>query len=127
MADAVPHLDAGALVALGRGAAGCSACAALACRGWESLPGGFDAGTLRRIGTLRAEGDAEPTLEEHHPGGTHGWSADAPIAPAYFPYNRCDVWACGTCGRPFLRYTEYGGYYQDERIREIDPALVLGA
>ena len=31
------------------------------------------------------------------------------------------------CPRPFLRYTEYGGYYQDERIREIDAALVVDA
>ena len=50
--------------------------------------------------------------------------ADAPIAPAYFPYNRCDVWQCRACARVYLRYTEYGGYYEDERVRALDPALV---
>ena len=46
------------------------------------------------------------------------------IAPAYFPYNRCDVWTCVQCARPFLRYTEYGGYYVEQRIRELDPGLL---
>ena len=78
-----------------------------------------------RIGTLRRPGRDEPTVAEHHPAGTHAWSADAPIAPEWFPYNRCDVWRCSACGRGFLRYTEYGGYYQDDRIRVLDPALVV--
>ena len=68
--------------------------------------------------------DDEPTLDEHHPAGTHFWSPDAPIAPAFHPANRCDVWQCSACGRAFLRYTEYGGYYQDERVRRLDPALI---
>jgi hypothetical protein len=105
----------------------CPDCSALACPGWESLPGGFDAKKLRRIGTLRAPDCEDPTLEEHHPGGTHAWSPDAPIAPAFFPYNRCDAWQCVTCARPFLRYTEYGGYYLEERIRELDPGRVVDA
>ena len=104
--------------------AGCSVCAALVCPGWESMPGSFDRSQLRRVGTLRPDGDDEPTLQEHHPAGTHAWSADAPIAPAFFPYNRCDVWLCVACSRPFLRYTEYGGYYEDERVRELNPDLI---
>lgn len=103
----------------------CSECAAFVCPGWESLGGDFDRTRLRRVGTLRAAGDDEPTLAEYHPGGTHGWSAEAPIALGYFPYNRCDVWQCVSCGRAFLRYTEYGGYYVDERIRQLDPALIV--
>jgi hypothetical protein len=105
----------------------CEACAALACPGWESMPGGFDRSALRLVGTLRAATDDEPTLTEYHPSGTHGWSADAPIAPAYFPCNRCDVWQCTACARAFLRYTEYGGYYVDERIRALDAALLSDA
>lgn len=105
--------------------AGCPSCAALACKGWESLPGSFDRSGLRRVGTLRDPDDEDPTLAEYHPAGTHGWSGDAPIALGWFPYNRCDVWQCAACGRPFLRYTEYGGYYTDERIRELQAALVL--
>ena len=126
----LPGLSAAELIALGRqavGAAPCASCAALVCPGWESLPGSFDAGGLRRIGSLRNGGDEEPTYAEHHPAGTHGWSVDAPIAPGYFPYNRCDVWQCRACRRPFLRYTEYGGYYSDERIRALDPELVVAA
>jgi len=102
----------------------CEACAAFACAGWESLPAGFDRARLRLVGTLRHEGEEEPTFTEYHPRGTHSWSVDAPIAPAYFPYNRCDVWQCTACAHAFLRYTEYGGYYQDERIRALDPALI---
>ena len=82
---------------------------------------------LRLVGTLRQPGVEEPTLEEYHPQGTRGWSPDAPIAPAFFPYNRCDAWQCVQCGRPFLRYTEYGGYYVEERIRELRAALVVDA
>jgi hypothetical protein len=102
----------------------CPRCSALACEGWESLPGDFDRSHLRRVGTLREPGDEAPTLAEYHPAGTHGWSADAPIAPGWFPYNRCDVWECVGCRKPFLRYTEVGGYYSDERIRELQAELI---
>lgn len=123
----LPKLNADDLTALGRGAQGaipCADCGALACAGWESMPGGFDSTRLRRVGTLKDADDEEPTVEEYHPAGTNAWSVDAPIAPDWFPYNRCDVWACTACGRPFLRYTEYGGYYTDERIRALNPDLV---
>jgi hypothetical protein len=125
-ADAVPVLAAEALRALAasRPDAPCAACAALRSRGWEALSATFDAGQLRKLATLRRPEVEDPTLEEHHPSGTNGWSADAPIAPDFFPYNRCDVWECVRCGRPFLRYTEYGGYYVEERIRPLQAALV---
>lgn len=103
----------------------CPTCAALVCPGWESIPGSFDRAGLLRIGTLRRPGDEDPTLKEHHPTGTHAWSVNAPVAPAFFPYNRCDLWQCISCQRPFLRYTEYGGYYQDDRIRALDAALLV--
>lgn len=105
----------------------CPECAALRAPGWEALPGGFDRDRLRKVGTLRWPGLEDPTLEEYHPHGTHAWSADAPVAPAFFPYNRCEAWQCARCGRPFLRYTEYGGYYVEERIRELRAALVVDA
>ena len=124
--QALPVLDAPALRALAQrqDAPGCPACAAIKAPGWEALPGTFDAGALRKVATLRRPGIDDPTLEEYHPAGTRSWSPDAPIAPAYFPYNRCDVWQCASCGRPFLRYTEYGGYYVEERVRELHAALV---
>jgi hypothetical protein len=110
-----------------RGAERCPACGGLRCKGWEALPGGFDASVLQRIGTLRDTRVDEPTVDEHHPAGTSTWSPDAPIAPTFHPFNKSDVWHCGTCRRVFLRYTEYGGYYHEERIREVDPALVVDA
>jgi hypothetical protein len=103
---------------------GCPKCPALACVGWESIPGGFDRSSLRCVDSLRESGDEEPTLAEYHPAGTHSWSADAPIALGWFPYNRCDVWQCVGCDRLFLRYTEFGGYYNDERIREVRANLL---
>jgi len=104
---------------------GCPDCAALVCPGWESLPGGFDERVLRPLGTLR-DGSDEPTWEEHHPQGTRTDSPRAPIALGFHPYNRCDVCACAACGRPFLRYTEFGGYYVDHRIRALDADLIVG-
>jgi hypothetical protein len=126
----LPFLDPAALAALAGDAGArppCPACASLVCPGWESLPGGFDRRRLSAIGTLRPGGEEEPALQEHHPGGTDLWSPEAPIAPAFFPYNRCEVCACADCGRAFLRYTEYGGYYREDRIRALDPALVVDA
>jgi len=122
-----PFLDTEALrrLASAGDAAGCPACAALVCPGWEAVPGTFDTGALTRVGTLRDPAVDDPTLEEHHPAGTHGWSPDAPIAPAFFPYNRCEAWHCTACARPFLRYTEYGGYYVEERIRALDGRLLV--
>jgi len=124
----VPRLTADELRRLAQAQAQepCAACAPLRSPGWEALSATFDRGLLRKVGTLRTPGDEEPTLEEYHPAGTHAWSADAPIAPAFFPYNRCDVWSCVRCGRAFLRYTEYGGYYVEERVRPVSAALVTG-
>ena len=81
----------------------------------------------RALGTLRDADEAEPTVAEFHAEGSRYESPHAPIAPAFFPYNRCDVWACKACARPFLRYTEYGGYYEDQRIRAVSAALVEDA
>ena len=105
----------------------CPSCAGISARGWEAVPGGFDRSALRKVGTLRRSGDDDPTLQEHHPAGTNAWSPDAPIAPGFFPYNRCEVWECAGCRRAFLRYTEYGGYYVEERIRPVEAALVVEA
>lgn len=102
----------------------CVACAAHDYAAWESVHAWFDAERLQLVGTLRQESDGEPTFAEHHPHATHGSSPNAPIAPAFFPYNRCDVWQCTVCRHAFLRYTEYGGYYQDPRIRSLNPGLI---
>jgi hypothetical protein len=124
--DSIPVLDAQDLRRIAQAHPGhaCAACAVIQAPGWESVPGSLDRSQLRKVGTLRQRGVEDPTLDEFHPRGTHAWSPQAPIAPAFFPYNRCDVWQCVRCARPFLRYTEYGGYYVEERIRELRPELL---
>ena len=99
----------------------CSACSPYASPGWESFPGTETDEALQLLGALWLPGDEEPTLEEVRSPGVDAWSPLAPISLAHHPANRCEVWACRACGKPFLRYTEYGGYYEDRRIRELDP------
>ena len=127
--ESLPRVSAAGLVDLthAQRPGPCAMCAPLVSPGWESLPSSFDTAALQCVGTLRREEVDDPTVMEHHPRGTHAWSPDAPIAPAFFPYNRCDVWTCRACARPFLRYTEYGGYYEDARIRAVSAALVEDA
>ena len=99
------------------------------CRGWVSVSEDrWPADQMQARGTLREdlpEGQIEPTFEEFHPDGTRYDSPLAPIASKYFPYNRCDVFACTKCGCGVLKYTEYGGYYVDHRVRLIDTDLVI--
>ena len=101
----------------------CESCAPLSCQGWESMPSGFDSELLTPIDTLRIQGIQE-CWDEHYPNGTNQWSTNAPISATHYPYNRSDVFECKSCKRKFLRYTEYGGYYFDERIRELNPDLI---
>jgi hypothetical protein len=98
-------------------------CAALACPGWESVPQPLGAPQWLPAGTLVDPAAIEPTVTEW-PGARY-WSPQAAIAPRHFPCNRCTVWACAQCGRGVLQYTEYGGYYIDHRVREIDPVKVV--
>ena len=102
----------------------CSNCSSLNCIGWDSVPSSFELNTLKPIGTLKTE-DGEDIWEEFHPNGTTLWSENAPISIKHNPYNRSDVCECKECGRKYLRYTEYGGYYVDERIRTLNPNLII--
>ena len=102
----------------------CPVCSSLSCTGWMSKPGYFALDQLTVIGTLRVEG-AEESWDEYHPHGTNLWSEDAPISIPHHPYNRSDVRECIACKRKFLHYTEYGGYYLDERIRALDARLIV--
>ncbi len=95
--------------------------------GWESVPLSLPEEQLREIGTLFSPADEEPTFNEYHPGNTRYWSPDAPIAPRYFPYNRCSIWECTVCERCFLRYIEGGGYFVDRRIRQLNASLLVDA
>lgn len=100
----------------------CPNCADLSCAGWETMPSSFNQNDLELVGTLKSGN--EELWDEYHPKGTQIWSADAPIAPHFHPYNKCDVYACKKCATSYLRYTEFGGYYVDQRIREVSPNLI---
>jgi len=100
-------------------------CSLGACAGWESLSEYRWPKDAQQIATLRDPELYEPTFEELHPQGTRYESPDAPVAVNFFPYNRCDLWKCHTCKRHLLRYTEYGGYNVDPRVRALDPNLTF--
>lgn len=92
--------------------------------GWQSQPLSLDETQLEEIGTLLPEDNPEPTYSEYLPDKTTYWAENAPIAPRYFPYNRCGVWQCTTCRRLYLRYVEGGGYFVDRRIRAVKAELI---
>lgn len=93
---------------------------------WESITEErWPVALMQQVGTLRDPELHEPTFEEWHPAGTRYDSPDAPISVRHFPYNRCDVYRCTSCTRLVLRYTEFGGYYIDHRVRVVDAALVI--
>lgn len=120
-------LNAQSLKALGHAKApqACT-CALRPCAGWDSFTQErWPTLQMRQIGTLRDPDFDEPTPDEHHPGGTRYASTEAPIAVNFFPCNISDVYACDTCKKVVLRYTEFGGYYVDHRVRELDASLVV--
>ena len=132
MSDVPPSpLDATQLQALAIKPLDQCACALKICKGWESVSDDrWPSKQLKLEGTLRrelADGDSELSFEEFHPNGTRYDSPEAPIALNYFPYNRADVYACQQCGCAVLKYTEYGGYYIDQRVRLVDASLVVDA
>ncbi|MDM0006050.1 hypothetical protein QTI51_11620 [Variovorax sp. J22G73] len=127
-----PLLDAAGLKQLATTRDEASAATPCPCRlqaatAWESITEErWPEALMQRVGTLRDPELHEPTFEEWHPAGTRYDSPDAPISVAHFPYNRCDVYRCASCTRLVLRYTEFGGYYVDHRVRVVDPALITG-
>lgn len=123
-------LDFAALSALAAASAAVDrpcGCNALPLTAWESVPPALDLDQYEVVGTLVDDPYVEATFVEYHPHGTRYASADAPIAPRYFPSNRCDVARCLKCGRHYLRYTEGGGYFSDDRIRALRPELLVDA
>jgi len=101
------------------------ACAIDTYREWTRVPIDFPESQMRTVATLVADPYGEPTFAEYHPDGTTYWSAEAPIAPHHYPYNRAQVMQCAVCGRCALRYVEAGGYYVEPRIRALDPRLIV--
>lgn len=102
----------------------CTDCALLWRPGWESISGAMKTSHLTSVGALAAD-ECWEQLDEFHPHGTNLWSPDAPIALGWHPYTRSTLWRCSRCLGAFLRYTEYGGYYEDERIRPLLLDLIV--
>ncbi|WP_175726268.1 hypothetical protein [Burkholderia ambifaria] len=128
--SALPYLDPAALLKLAAEAACVTqpcTCTKTSLAGWTSLPLSLQDTQLAEVATLAPPDEPEPTYDEYHPAGTRYASDDAPIAPRHFPYNRCNVSRCVSCGRLYLRYQEGGGYFIDQRIRALDPALIVDA
>jgi uncharacterized protein YbaR (Trm112 family) len=99
-------------------------CAKRTFEAWDSIPVTFPEELLECIGKVSAPTESELTVKEYHPQRTNYWSPEAPIALHYFPANRSEVWQCTRCKRCYLRYTEFGGYYIEKRIRALQPALL---
>jgi len=132
MSDVPPfQLDSSQLLALAIKPMDQCACSLKICKGWESVSDDrWPSKQLKLEGALRrelADGESELSFEEFHPNGTRYDSPEAPIALNYFPYNRADVYSCQQCGCAVLKYTEYGGYYIDQRVRLVDAALITDA
>jgi hypothetical protein len=102
-------------------------CSSVPLLAWQSLPTSLELEQLEEVGTLVDDPYDEPTFKEYHPNGTRYESADAPIAPRYFPANLSQVLRCRSCGRHFLRYNEAGGYFTELRMRALRPELLADA
>ncbi len=101
------------------------ACAIDSYREWTRVPVDFPESHLRTVGTVFDDLDDVATYAEYHPHGTTYWSADAPIAPRYYPYNDAQVAQCALCGRCALHHVERAGHCPEPRIRVLDPRLIV--
>jgi hypothetical protein len=102
-------------------------CAAVPLQAWTAQPLTLELDCFEEVGTLFDDPYDEPTFAEYHPAGTRYESADAPIAPRFYPANRCSVARCTRCRRHYLRYNEAGGYFTELRIRALQPDLLVDA
>jgi hypothetical protein len=123
-------LDFAALTQLAQASSTATApcsCTAVSLAAWQALPLSLETNRLEDVGTLMRDPYDEPTFTEYHPAGTRYHSDDAPIAPQFYPYNRCNIARCKNCGRAYLRYNEAGGYFTEWRIRALRPELLVNA
>jgi hypothetical protein len=122
------RIDVEALTRLAEASAAVTAscsCNAVSLAAWKAVPLTLDPGRFEEVGFLFDDPYDEPTFAEYHPAGTRYESDDAPIAPGYYPYNRCTVARCLDCDRHYLRYNEAGGYFTELRMRALRPELVV--
>ena len=100
-------------------------CSIVSLDAWQKLPISLELNQFEEVGTLMEDPYDEPTFAEYHPRGTRYESADAPIAPRYYPCNRSQIMRCIVCGRSFLHYNEAGGYFTELRFRALRPELLF--
>lgn len=123
-------IDFDALVSLARASTAVTTscrCNDVPVTAWRAIPVGLPVDRLDEIGFLFDDPYDEQTFAEFHPAGTRYESDTAPIAPRFYPYNRCAVARCRDCGRHYLRYNEAGGYFTELRIRALQPELIVDA
>ncbi|MFF7707974.1 hypothetical protein [Pseudomonas sp. NPDC007930] len=122
-------LSASALATLAQQAHNAAPCACLArdLSAWSAWPVGYREAQFSEVGTLCRYAAEDAIISEYHPGGTSYWSAEAPIAPRYYPYNQSTVWACVSCQRLYLRHNDDGAYHVAPRIRRVQPELIVDA
>lgn len=53
------------------------------------------------------------------------WTENYKIATNFYPYNSSNVYQCKDCNRLFIIYTENGGHFPQERIREVKKELII--
>lgn len=94
---------------------------------WQQMPLTLELEQFEEVGSLVEDPYDEPTFAEYHAAGTRYESEEAPIAPRYYPYNRCQLVRCVKCTRHYLRYNEAGGYFTEVRIRALRPQLLVDA
>lgn len=102
-------------------------CSQVPLAAWRAVPLSLRTARLEEVGFLFDDPYDEPTFAEYHPAGTRYESEDAPIAPRYYPYNRCALVRCLDCRRHYLRYNEAGGYFTEIRMRALRPELIVDA
>ncbi len=102
----------------------CEVCDSFHCESWETRPSNFVTKNYVLVGSCQFDG-SENIWDEYHPQQTTIWSNNAPFALKHYPYNRADVLQCTNCQKVYLTYTEFGGYYVDQRIRLVNPDLIV--
>ncbi len=108
-------------------ALGCQ-CKPLQWPSWESLPDERWPAGMERVGTLREADIDEPTFEEFHLNGTRlrlARCAGRRVLGSARSIGATSTAAAVCSLGIYLRYTEYGGYYIDHRVRLVDPNLVV--
>ncbi|WEF35313.1 hypothetical protein [Pseudoduganella chitinolytica] len=124
----MPKIEFAALKCLAETSASVTApcrCNRVPLAAWSALPMTLELDRFEEIGVLFDDPYDEPTFAEFHPAGTRYDSDAAPIAPRFYPYNRCTVARCLDCDRHYLRYNEAGGYFTELRIRALLPELLV--